>query len=184
MLKKPMRIFSHRLFVCFVLQFQMFYLPQQQGGLNEQSSLSQSSELSGGKNSETGNLIFLNESQGSSVLQEHSLSGMQKSYAGISICTSLSSCTIEKSPIVTFTALLLLGGPKQPLKQRLMQRGMQASASPILLQHSHGRHIFASRHSGFATCIFALGFVETIFDLVSQSAEYSEEKTLTLPSLP
>ena len=63
--------------------------PQEPLGLN---GVAQESFLAfGGKNSSRGKLIFLNASQGSSVSQEHSFVGMQKSYAGISICTSLSS---------------------------------------------------------------------------------------------
>jgi len=45
----------------------------------------------GGKNSSIGKLILLKVSQGSSVSQQHSFVGTQKSYAGINICTSLSS---------------------------------------------------------------------------------------------
>lgn len=72
-----------------------FYLPQPHDGENPSESAEFACAAAafslGGKNSDTGKRIFLNESQGLSVSQEHSLDGMQKSYAGISICTSLSS---------------------------------------------------------------------------------------------
>lgn len=57
----------------------MIYRPQQQGGSNEDAGESAQSGVSGGKNSDTGKRIFLNESQGSSVLHEHSFVGIQKS---------------------------------------------------------------------------------------------------------
>lgn len=130
------------------------YLPQPQDGVKP--SLSAEFVCAavfslGGKNSDTGKRILRNESQGLSVSQEHSFDGIQKSYAGISICTSLSSCTIENTPIVTRTALFVLCGPKLPLKARRIPAGIQFSASGILLQQSQGRQIRASRQSGSAT---------------------------------
>lgn len=55
------------------------YLPQQQGGSKPEGAEFPQSGVSGGKNSETGKRIFLKESQGSSVSQEHSFVGIQKS---------------------------------------------------------------------------------------------------------
>ena len=89
----------------------------------------------GGKNSSIGKQIFLKVSQGSSVSQQHSFVGIQKSYAGISICTSLSSCTIVKIPRVTLTTFSQLQ-QKLPLKHLQMLAGTASQPSPNVLQQS------------------------------------------------
>ena len=72
--------------------------------LHPQSGLSSNAHLSGGKNSSTGKQIRSNRSHGeSSVEPTHSLSGTQKSYAGINSCTLRSSLMIEKIPSDTYT---------------------------------------------------------------------------------
>ena len=57
----------------------------------------------GGKNSSVGKSILRNSSQGLSPEVTHSLSGMQKSNAGMSICTFRTICTMVNRPIVTYT---------------------------------------------------------------------------------
>ena len=99
-----------------------------------------------GKNSFVWNSMLLNSSQGSSDEDTHSLWGMQKSYAGISICTFLSSCTMVNIPIDTSTCF----SPSPPLNSppylRIIASGIRAGVNLLQLSVS-----FAASGIGSAT---------------------------------
>lgn len=104
-----------------------------------------------------GKLIFSKRSQGSSgTAPTHSLSGIQKSKAGIRSCTLRSSLIIVKSPKETYTRLCWSRPQiKRSSNTRRTQSGIfprsTTSSSAYLQQPSPNSVIFAPRHMGSTT---------------------------------
>lgn len=100
--------------------------------------------------------MFWNAEQGSCVEQLHSLSGMQKSYAGIVICTSRSIWIMENKPRVTSTARELAIGMLASIVFAIMLGG---NVVGIGTQQSQVSHIFVDSTTGSTACTFAIGLV-------------------------
>ena len=94
----------------------------------------------------------MNISQGLSEVVTHSFSGIQKSYAGISICTFRSICTIVNIPIVAYTDIEPFCKKSPPnlrqIDSGILQGGLQG--------HLHSQ-TFADRAIGVATWTVAFG---------------------------
>ena len=148
-------------------------VPHEQGQL---------SSLSGGKNSSTGNSMFWNVSHGFCVEQLHSLSGIQKSYAGISICTSRSIWTIEKRPSETITALDGLDGIPGSLHALRIDCGKDVTQG---IEQSQVSRTSTCKTTGSTAWTLATGFVYCgASGQSSSSLAILEVKIFTSPSEP